>query len=43
MINSVNNLKSIQDTLKNSINNLNQPKIIAVSKTFPMESIFASN
>ena len=40
MINSVNNLKLIQDTLKNTINNLNQPKIIAVSKTFPIESIY---
>ena len=40
MINSVNNLKSIQDTLKNKIKNLNQPKIIAVSKTFPIEDIY---
>ena len=40
MINSVNNLISIQDTLKKRIKNLKQPKIIAVSKTFPIESIF---
>jgi pyridoxal phosphate enzyme (YggS family) len=40
MINSVNNLKSIQNTLKNKIKNLNQPKIIAVSKTFPIEDIY---
>ena len=40
MINSVNNLISIQDTLKNKIKNLKQPNIIAVSKTFPIEHIF---
>ena len=40
MINSVNNLISIQDTLKNKIKNLKQPTIIAVSKTFPIEDIF---
>ena len=40
MINSVNNLISIQDTLKKGIKNLNQSKIIAVSKTFPIENIF---
>ena len=40
MINSVNNLISIQDTLKKRIKNFNQPNIIAVSKTFPIENIF---
>ena len=40
MIDSVNNLISIQDTLKNKIKNLKQPNIIAVSKTFPIEHIF---
>ena len=40
MINSVNNLKLIQDTLKSKIKNLNQPQIIAVSKTFPIEKIY---
>ena len=40
MINSVNNLISIQDTLKNKIKNLKQPNIIAVSKTFPIEHIY---
>ena len=40
MIDSVNNLISIQDTLKNKIKNLKQPTIIAVSKTFPIEDIF---
>ena len=40
MIDSVNNLISIQDTLKKGIKNLNQSKIIAVSKTFPIENIF---
>jgi len=40
MINSVNNLISIQDTLKKRIKNFNQPNIIAVSKTFPLENIF---
>ena len=41
MIDSVNNLISIQDTLKNKIINLKKPTIIAVSKTFPIENIFA--
>ena len=40
MIDSVNNLISIQDTLKNKIINLKKPTIIAVSKTFPIENIF---
>ena len=40
MIDSVNNLISIQDTLKNKIKNLKNPTIIAVSKTFPIEDIF---
>jgi len=40
MIDSVNNLISIQDTLKNKIKNLKNPTIIAVSKTFPIENIF---
>ena len=40
MIDSVNNLISIQDTLKKRIKNFNQPNIIAVSKTFPLENIF---
>ena len=40
MIDSVNNLISIQDTLKNKIKNLKQPTIIAVSKTFPIEAIY---
>ena len=40
MIDSVNNLTSIQDTLKNKIKNLKNPTIIAVSKTFPIENIF---
>ena len=40
MIDSVNNLISIQDILKNKIKNLKNPKIIAVSKTFPIENIF---
>ena len=40
MIDSVNNLISIQDTLKNKIINLKNPTIIAVSKTFPIENIF---
>ena len=40
MINSVNNLKTIQDTLKNKIINLVSPKIIAVSKTYSIESIY---
>ena len=40
MINTVNNLKIIQDTLKNKIKNYNHCNIIAVSKTFPIENIF---
>ena len=40
MINSVNNLISIQDILNNKIKNLKFPKIIAVSKTFPIEDIY---
>ena len=40
MINSVNNLISIQDTLKNKTKNLKLPTIIAVSKTFPIEHIY---
>jgi len=40
MINSVNNLISIQDTLKIKIKNLKQPTIIAVSKTFPISHIY---
>ena len=40
MIDSVNNLISIQDILKNKIKNLKNPTIIAVSKTFPIENIF---
>ena len=40
MIDSVNNLISIQDTLKNKIKNLKNPTIIAVSKTFPIKDIF---
>jgi len=40
MIDSVNNLILIQDTLKNKIKNLKNPTIIAVSKTFPIENIF---
>ena len=40
MIDSVNNLILIQDTLKNKIKNLKNPTIIAVSKTFPIEDIF---
>ena len=40
MINSVNNLISIQETLKKRIKNFNQTKIIAVSKTFPIENIY---
>ena len=40
MIDSVNNLISIQDTLKIKIKNLKNPTIIAVSKTFPIENIF---
>ena len=40
MINSVNNLISIQETLEKQIKNFKQTNIIAVSKTFPIESIF---
>jgi PLP dependent protein len=40
MINSVNNLILIQDTLKNKIKNLKPPTVIAVSKTFPIENIY---
>ena len=40
MINSVNNLITIQETLKNKIKISKQANIIAVSKTFPIESIF---
>lgn len=36
---SINNLISIQDTLKDKIKNSNIPKIIAVSKTFPISEI----
>ena len=40
MINSVNNLITIQETLKKNIKISKQTNIIAVSKTFPIESIF---
>jgi hypothetical protein len=40
MLNTVNNLISIQDTLKKKIKNLKQPTIIAVSKTFPISHIY---
>tara|TARA_B110000037_G_scaffold115941_1_gene133164 strand:+ start:323 stop:976 length:654 start_codon:yes stop_codon:yes gene_type:complete len=40
MINSVNNLKTIQDTLKNKIKNLTALNIIAVSKTQPIKNIY---
>lgn len=40
MINSLNNLISIQDILKNKIKNLDQPTIIAVSKTFPIDHLY---
>ena len=40
MINSVNNLKTIQDTLKNKIKNLTGLNIIAVSKTQPIKNIY---
>jgi len=40
MIDSVNNLISIQDKLKIKTKNLKNPTIIAVSKTFPIENIF---
>jgi len=39
MIDTVNNLLSIQGILKNKIKNIKQPEIIAVSKTFPIENI----
>ena len=40
MINSVNNLITIQVTLKNKIKISKQSNIIAVSKTFPIKNIF---
>ena len=40
MINSVNNLKSIEYKLKNIINDQDQPNIIAVSKTYPIKNIY---
>ena len=40
MVNTVNNLISIQDILKNKNLNLKQPNIIAVSKTFPIKDIY---
>ena len=40
MINSVNNLISIQDILKIKNKKLKNPTIIAVSKTFPIEDIY---
>ena len=40
MINSVNNLKTIQDTLNNKIKNLSLLNIIAVSKTYPIKNIY---
>ena len=40
MINTVNNLETIQDILKNKIINLGSPNIIAVSKTHPIENIY---
>ena len=40
MINSVNNLITIQETLKNKIKISKQSNIIAVSKTFPIKNIF---
>ncbi len=39
MINSVNNLISIQETLEKRIKNFKPANIIAVSKTFPIENI----
>ena len=39
MINSVNNLITIQETLKNKIKISKQSNIIAVSKTFPIKNI----
>jgi pyridoxal phosphate enzyme (YggS family) len=40
MINSVNNLISIQDILKIKNKKLKKPTIVAVSKTFPIEDIY---
>ena len=40
MIKSVNNLITIQETLQNNIKISKQTNIIAVSKTFPIESIY---
>ena len=40
MINSVNNLQTIQNTLKDKINKLILPNIVAVSKTYPIENIY---
>ena len=40
MIGSVNNLKIIQNTLKDKINNLILPNVVAVSKTYPIENIY---
>lgn len=40
MINSVNNLISIQETLEKRIKNFKLANIIAVSKTFPIENIY---
>jgi len=40
MINSVNNLITIEDTLKNKVINLILPNIVAVSKTYPIENIY---
>tara|TARA_B100000787_G_C16184009_1_gene293518 strand:+ start:659 stop:1312 length:654 start_codon:yes stop_codon:yes gene_type:complete len=40
MINTVNNLISIQETLGKRIKNFKQPNIVAVSKTYPIENIF---
>ena len=39
MINSVNNLISIQETLAKRIKNFKQVNVIAVSKTFPIENV----
>ena len=40
MVNSVNNLQLIQNTLKVKINKLVLPNIVAVSKTYPIENIY---
>ena len=40
MVNSVNNLQLIQNTLKDKINKLVLPNIVAVSKTYPIENIY---